>query len=48
MKMQLKFTKPVFAQCRTCFKKYDMVEWGVDCPSCKKKRKVILTKTYSA
>ena len=36
--MKLKFDKPVYAQCRICFKKYDMVEWGVECPTCKKKK----------
>jgi len=35
--MQIKqISKPVYAQCHTCFKKYDMVEWGVSCPSCSK------------
>lgn len=31
--------KPIYAQCRICFKKYDMIEWGVSCPSCKNKDK---------
>jgi Zn finger protein HypA/HybF involved in hydrogenase expression len=34
---QLKHIKPVYAQCPNCFKKYDMVEWGVRCPACKDK-----------
>lgn len=34
--MQLKLSKPVYAQCRTCFKRYDMVEYGVECPCCSK------------
>ncbi|MDD5193857.1 MAG: hypothetical protein PHF67_04720 [Candidatus Nanoarchaeia archaeon] len=33
--MKLKFSKPIFAQCPVCFKQYNMVEWGVRCPSCK-------------
>lgn len=28
-------TKPIYAQCNICWKKYDMTEWGVECPSCK-------------
>jgi Zn finger protein HypA/HybF involved in hydrogenase expression len=36
-KMQTKqISKPIYAQCRLCFKKYDMLEWGVSCPSCSK------------
>ena len=35
--MQTKqISKPIYAQCRQCFKKYDMTEWGVSCPSCSK------------
>ena len=33
--MQTKqISKPIYAQCHVCFKKYDMIEWGVSCPSC--------------
>ncbi|MEM0465396.1 MAG: hypothetical protein QXW97_01695 [Candidatus Pacearchaeota archaeon] len=35
--IKLKFDKPVYTQCRNCFKLYNMVEFGVDCPICKKK-----------
>jgi Zn finger protein HypA/HybF involved in hydrogenase expression len=34
--MQLKIVKPIYAQCRICFKKYNMIEWGVECPGCSK------------
>nr|AQS29168.1 hypothetical protein [uncultured archaeon] len=34
--MQLKSIKPIYAQCRLCFKKYNMLEWGVSCPCCTK------------
>jgi Zn finger protein HypA/HybF involved in hydrogenase expression len=30
--------KPVYAQCSICSKKYDMVVWGVRCPTCKDKK----------
>ena len=32
--------KPIYAQCRECFKKYDMITWGVSCPTCKDKTKI--------
>jgi len=35
---ELKYSKPIYAHCPICFKKYDMVEWGVECPSCKNKK----------
>lgn len=35
--IKMKFDKPVYTQCRTCFKLYNMVEWGVNCPTCKEK-----------
>lgn len=28
--------KPIYAHCRICTKRYDMVQWGVKCPSCNK------------
>lgn len=34
--MQMK-SKPIYAQCRQCFKKYDMITYGVSCPTCKDK-----------
>lgn len=37
-KMQSKMIqRPIYAQCRICFKRYDMVEYGASCPSCKDK-----------
>lgn len=39
--MEMKFLKPVYAQCKSCDKQYDMAKWGVDCPSCKKTKKKI-------
>ncbi len=37
--MELKYSKPVIAQCPICYKKYDMVQYGVSCPTCKDKIK---------
>ena len=37
--MKLKHIKPILAQCHICYKKYDMVRWGVSCPTCKDKPK---------
>lgn len=34
----MKYEKPVYAQCPHCSKKYDMVKWGVRCPTCKDKK----------
>lgn len=39
MVTQLQLQKPVIAQCHSCWKKYDMVKWGVQCPTCKDKPK---------
>ena len=33
----MKNSKPIYAQCRQCFKKYDMITYGVACPTCKDK-----------
>jgi len=33
----MKSSKPIYAQCRQCFKKYDMIEYGVSCPTCRDK-----------
>ena len=38
MEMKLKCDKPVFTQCRCCSKIFDMVKWGIDCPTCKDKK----------
>ncbi len=39
MELNLKYKKPVIAQCKTCSIKYDMVEWGVECPNCRNREK---------
>jgi hypothetical protein len=36
--IKMKFDKPVMTQCRNCFKLYDMVEYGVKCPTCKDRK----------
>ena len=36
-KMKSQQTSPVYAQCHICYKKYDMVRYGVSCPGCKDK-----------
>ncbi|MEK6953331.1 MAG: hypothetical protein AABX29_10060 [Nanoarchaeota archaeon] len=33
----MKQIQPVYAQCHICYKKYDMVRYGVSCPGCKDK-----------
>ena len=39
MAPQIQTHKPIYAQCHICFKKYDMVKWGIRCPTCKDKPK---------